>query len=165
MAATRIALMIRRALAAPQRYRVKYGAERGFVERIDIFLTAIAKGVPTCHAAALGRLPYHSVRAWLNPKHNQYRASLYREFERAKALCVIRHIEKINASKDWRAHAWWLAHMTEEFAGKKARDNDDGKAPNSGIVMDAETIKELSEAHDQMMERLAKQAKDSGKER
>lgn len=123
MAATRKALMIRRALAAPQRYRVKYGVEPGFVERIDTFLRAISEGVPTCHAAALGRLPYDSVRAWLNPKHKQYRASLYREFERAKALCVIRHIEKINASKDWRAHAWWLERRCPEFARNEAKDD------------------------------------------
>jgi hypothetical protein len=44
-----------------------------------------------------------------------------REFERARAIAVIRNIEKLNTSKDWRAAAFWLDRNVPEFARKKLR--------------------------------------------
>ena len=95
------------------------------MEMLDIFLRMIAMGIPTCHACAIAGLSYNTVRTWLNPKHKQYRASLDSEFRRARATCVMNHLEKLNESDDWRAHAWWLERMTEEFARKKAKHMKD----------------------------------------
>jgi len=67
----------------PQRYRVRYQITPGFrVEMVDVFLTMIAEGLPTCHACAMAGLSYNTVRTWLNPKHKQYRASLDSELKR-----------------------------------------------------------------------------------
>ena len=153
MAATSRALAIRRVLATPQVYRVRYKPEQELVGIIDIFLKAIATGIPTCHACAIAGLSYNTTRTWLNPKHKQYRAGLYREFQKAKATCVIRHIEKLNDSEDWRAHAFWLERRCSEFARRKAEHMEDEEdelkgAANKPFIMTPETIKELSEAYD-----------------
>jgi hypothetical protein len=76
----------------------------------------IAEGLPTCHACALARLNYNTVRTWLNPKHKQYRASLDADFKAARATAVLYHLGVINESKDWRAHAWWLQRNVPEYA-------------------------------------------------
>jgi hypothetical protein len=78
---------------------------------------------------------------------------LYREFQKAKAICVIGHIEKLLAAKDWRAHAFWLERMTEEFAGKNAKQMKDEEEELKGVannpfMLTPETIKRLSDAYD-----------------
>src|SRR5262245_34170813 len=152
---------MRRILANPQRYRVRYQITLGFrVEMVDVFLTMVATGLPTCHACAMAGRSYNTVRTWLDPKHKQYRASLDSEFKRARATCVMRHIEKLNASEDWRAHAFWLERMTVEFSKNKAKVHDefDRESNESGLFanLSPEKIEELAAAHDAMMERLAR---------
>jgi hypothetical protein len=132
---------------------------------IDVFLTMIAEGLPTCHACAMAGLSYNTVRTWLNPKHKQYRASLHSEVKKARATCVMRHIEKLNASEDWRAHAFWLERMTVKFSSNKAKVHDqrDNESSESVLLANLSPRKsrKLAAAHDAMMERLTKQERDN----
>lgn len=134
-------------------------------DKVMEFLEAIAEGMPTRGAAAIAQIPFETVRNWMSKNDPAFRPDFLLAFERARAIAVCKSVKKLRDSKDWRAHAFWLERRVPEFARQKAKDDGDGEAPNSGIVMDAETIKELSAAHDRMMERLAGQARENGAER
>jgi hypothetical protein len=44
------------------------------------------------------------------------------------------HIEKLNASEDWRAHAFWLERMTVEFSKNKAKVYDESESESNESV-------------------------------
>ena len=95
-----------------------------------------------------------------------FRPEFFRAFDRAKAIAARKRIKKLSDSKDWRADAFWLERYVPEFARKKVTP-EVGEANqqhrNDGIIITPELMKELSEAHDGLMEKLKKANGNGGK--
>jgi hypothetical protein len=137
-------------------------------DKVMEFLDCIAEGMPTRGAAAIAQIPFETLRNWMSKNDPAFRPDFFRAFEKARAIAVQKNIKKLNDSKDWRAAAFWLERNTEEFAPKeKAPSITNQVAVSSdkppGIILDEETIKQLSDAYDAM--RKEKSSSDNNTDR
>jgi hypothetical protein len=65
-------------------------------DKVMEFLDCIAKGMPTRGAAAIAQIPFETVRNWMSKNDPAFRPDFFRAFERARALAVVKNIEKLN---------------------------------------------------------------------
>lgn len=143
----------------PKRVRLNCVETDNIAKRKRAFLILIALGVPVKHAAAHSYLSLQNINNWTQPDSWRFDPEFADQYHAARAEAVVRRVKKMDESTDWRAQAFWLEHSTEEFAPKKATTEASEKPETNamgGIVMTDEAIAKLSDAHDKMMERLAK---------
>jgi hypothetical protein len=92
---------------------------------------------------------------WLNPREPAHKPALLKLFNRAKAMAFTKHIDAINQSKDWKAHAFWLSANEKDFAPKDPRNpqviNNIGISSSPDhIQLSPDILKSLSQAYDDM---------------
>lgn len=123
--------------------------------QIQEFLLAITRSYTITHACSLAGLNLTVVLDYLNPQAKTYKPGLLKLYDRAKSICYGRHIETLNRSKDWKAHAFWLERHEESFAPKEKGASITNQVvvnpEKPTIKMDPDTIKALSEAYDKRM--------------
>jgi hypothetical protein len=124
-------------------------------EQVKEFLYRISKSFTLKHACSMSGIAYATMVDWLNPNNPRHKAGLLRLFERARALAFSHHVDAINESKDWKAHAFWLEHNEKEYAPKEKSPrvvNNIGIQTSSTerIQLAPEMMRSLSKAYDDM---------------
>ena len=136
-------------------------------------MESISQGLPIKHAAASSGLNYSTVCQWLNPRCAIHDPRFEEGFDKAHAFAVKRNIKRINASRDWKAAAFWLERNTPEFAPKsmhqhqvnQSAQGEDGSEDSARAVSIApRQLAKLTAAHERMMAKLSNKAKPNDKE-
>lgn len=102
-------------------------------------LTATIEGLPVSLAAGLAGVTPVAVYGWLDKNGEAFREKFAAAFHKAKAIAARRALEKINASGDWKAAAYWLDRNVAEYAeaGKASiAVNNTNVNVNGGLVVD-----------------------------
>jgi hypothetical protein len=129
---------------------------------IHAFLDAIAQGMPTIYACNDSGLCYSTVCQWLNPNSAIHDPRFQASFDKAHAHAVKSNIKRINASRDWKAAAFWLERNTPHFAPKSFASHSfnaeipgssPGSAANSAINQD--DLTKLTSAHERLVTKLS----------
>ena len=131
--------------------RISVGAHDSWPRKRRTFLHLIALGVPVKHAAHRSFLNYHTVNNWINKASERFDLDFYELYKAARAEAVVRRVKKIDASDDWKAHAFLLNGATEEFQPKRPieqHDEEEDKKHEDKIIMNAHTVRALSDAYD-----------------
>lgn len=134
---------------------------------IQSFLEAVADGMPTKYACGDSGLNYSSVSQWLNPNLPNYDPKFLELYEKAIAVAVRRNIKRINASRDWKAAAFWLERSTHEFHPKSTQMNlsANGQASSDDsaerLKLSPTMMTKLSAAHDRMIAKLKEDKPDT----
>ena len=130
--------------------KISVGENDQLGKRRKSFLQLVALGVPTKHAAARAFIKMSTVRAWCNVESASFDPYFHDLLRAARAEAVVRRVRKIDADEDWKAHAFLLQGVAEEFAPKRAQPavTEDTTKKSGRIVIDAATTKALSIAYD-----------------
>lgn len=139
-------------------------AKDPMIRRRRIFLNLVAMGVPVKYAAWRSFISIGTINGWINPGSWTF-DQIFRElYQAARGEAVTRRVKKLNDSPDWKAHAFLLQGVAEEFAPKKVTEapQDETTKKSGRIVMDAQATKALSVAYDKARaEREAKATKEA----
>jgi hypothetical protein len=94
---------------------------------------------------------YDAMLDYLNNRSPRFKRELFLLVEKARAVAYARAVEKLNASPDWHAAAFWLERRERrEFAPPRLGDEGDETAESRKalIRMSPETLDALSKAYD-----------------
>lgn len=115
------------------------------------FVYGISRGYSVRHACRMSGEDYERMLDYLNNRHHLFKSELFLLVEKARAVAYARQVEKLNASPDWHAAAFWLERRERrEFAPPRLGDEGDDTAerPKALIRMSPETLDALSAAYD-----------------
>lgn len=107
-------------------------------ERTAAIVEAVRRGMTYRLAAQVGGVTYETLRTWMR-KGEAGQApydAFYVAMRQAETDGIARNLEVIQASPDWRAHAWVLEHRHPEHYGARStlRLEGDDDAPIRTIV-------------------------------
>lgn len=115
------------------------------------FVYGISRGYSVRHACRMSGEDYERMLDYLNNRHPRFKRELFLLVEKARGVAYARQVEKLNASPDWHAAAFWLERRERrEFAPPHlAGEGDDAtERPKALIRMSPETLDALSAAYD-----------------
>lgn len=115
------------------------------------FVYGISRGYSVRHSCRMSGEDYELMLDYLNNRSNLFKPDLLKLVDKARAVAQARHIEKLNASPDWHAAAFWLERRApKEFAPPRmgGANSEDAEERKALIRMSAETLDALSAAYD-----------------
>lgn len=115
------------------------------------FVYGISRGYSVRHACRMSGENYERMLDYLNNRHHLFKSELFLLVEKARGVAYARQVEKLNASPDWHAAAFWLERRERrEFAPPRLGEEGDDTAerPKALIRMSPETLDALSAAYD-----------------
>ena len=112
------------------------------------FVYGISRGYSVRHACRMSGEDYERMLDYLNPRNSLFKPDLLRLVEKARAVAYARQVEKLNASSDWHAAAFWLERREREFAPPRLGRDPEEHQERRALVMTPETIDALSAAYD-----------------
>jgi hypothetical protein len=115
------------------------------------FVYGISRGYSVRHACRMSGEDYERMLDYLNNRHHLFKRELFLLVEKARGVAYARQVEKLNASPDWHAAAFWLERRERrEFAPPRLGEEGDDTAerPKALIRMSPETLEALSAAYD-----------------
>jgi hypothetical protein len=123
-------------------------------EQVKQFLYCVSKSYSITHACSMSGIDSQQMSSWLSPPNPSYKQGLHKLFNRAKAIAFGKHVEALNESKDWKAHAFWLERNEPDYAPKDKVSgnliNQIGTQSGERIQLSPDQMKSLSKAYDDM---------------